>query len=90
VFEAAQRLAAEGLPTRAIALRLIAPLPHRDLAEALAGTESILVVEQNQGGQLFHYLHAERALPAWARSLARPGPLPLRPGEIVQACREDH
>jgi 2-oxoglutarate ferredoxin oxidoreductase subunit alpha len=47
-----------------------------------------VVVEQNQGGQLFRYLHAERALPAWARSLARPGPLPLRPGEIVHACRE--
>ena len=88
VLEAAERLSAAGLPTRAVVLRLIAPLPRRDLAQALAGCESILVVEQNQGGQLFHYLHAEQALPAWARSLARPGPLPLRPGEIVQACRE--
>jgi len=32
------------------------------------------------------YLHSERALPPAARSLARPGPLPLRPAEIVAAC----
>ena len=89
VFEAAGRLGAAGQPTRAIALRLIAPLSHAALAQALAGAGTILVVEQNQGGQLFRYLHAERALPPWARSLARPGPLPLRPGDIVEAVREE-
>ena len=86
VVEAAERLTAAGHPTRAIALRLIAPLRHADLAQALAGAERVLVVEQNQGGQLFHYLHGERALPAGARSIARPGPLPLRPGDIVAAA----
>ena len=86
VVEAAERLTAAGQPARAIALRLIAPLRHADLAQALAGAEEILVVEQNQGAQLFHYLHAEQALPAGARSLARPGPLPLRPGDIVAAA----
>lgn len=89
VFEAAERLTAAGIPTRAIALRLIAPLPRRDLAQALEGVTAILVVEQNQGGQLLRYLHAAQALPPWARGLARPGPLPLRPGEIVLACRAD-
>lgn len=88
VFEAAERLRVMGRPTRAIALRLIAPLRHAELAQALAGAESVLVVEQNQAGQLFHYLHGEQALPQHARSLARPGPLPLRPGEILQAVRE--
>jgi 2-oxoglutarate ferredoxin oxidoreductase subunit alpha len=43
-------------------------------------------VEQNHSAQLFRYLNAERALPAAARSLARPGPLPLRPSEIVAAA----
>ena len=86
VVEAAERLTAAGRPTRAIALRLIAPLRHADLAQALAGAERVLVVEQNQGGQLFHYLHGERALPAGAHSFARPGPLPLRPGDIVAAA----
>ncbi len=86
VVEAAERLTAAGKGARAIALRLIAPLRHADLARALAGAEDILVVEQNQGAQLFHYLHAEQALPAGSRSLARPGPLPLRPGDIVAAA----
>ncbi len=83
--EAAERLTAAGRPARVIALRLIAPLRHAALAEALQGAEQILVIEQNQGAQLYHYLHAEQALPAGARSFARPGPLPLRPGEIVAA-----
>ncbi len=83
--EAAERLTAAGRPARVIALRLIAPLRHAALAEALKGAEQILVVEQNQSAQLYHYLHAEQALPAGARSFARPGPLPLRPGEIVAA-----
>ena len=86
VVEAAERLTAAGRPTRAIALRLIAPLRHADLAQALAGADQVLVVEQNQGAQLFHYLHAEQALPARALSYARPGPLPLRPGDIVAAA----
>jgi 2-oxoglutarate ferredoxin oxidoreductase subunit alpha len=47
------------------------------------------VVEQNQGAQLFHYLHAEQALPAAARAFARPGPLPLRPADIVNAVAEE-
>ena len=88
VFEAAERLRADGRPTRTIALRLIAPLRRAELVEVLAGAETVLVVEQNQSGQLFHYLHGEQALPQSARSLARPGPLPLRPGEIVQAVCE--
>jgi 2-oxoglutarate ferredoxin oxidoreductase subunit alpha len=86
VVEAAERLTATGYPTRAITLRLIAPLRHTDLAQALAGAEQVLVVEQNQGAQLFHYLHSEQALPAGARSFAHPGPLPLRPGAIATAA----
>jgi 2-oxoglutarate ferredoxin oxidoreductase subunit alpha len=85
VTEAAERLTAAGTPTRVVALRLIAPLRHEALRSALVGAERILVVEQNQGGQLFRYLHAEQVLPPHARSYARPGPLPLRPGEIVDA-----
>lgn len=84
-FEAAERLRQQGLGVRVIALRLIAPLQREPLLQALAGGRRIWVIEQNQGAQLFHYLHAERTLPEGARSYARPGPLPLRPGEIVRA-----
>jgi 2-oxoglutarate ferredoxin oxidoreductase subunit alpha len=68
-------------------LRLIAPLRAEALGTAIAGRR-VLVVEQNQGAQLFGYLHAQRALPPDAVVLARPGPLPLRPAEIVRAVLE--
>lgn len=83
--EAAERLTRAGRPTRVVALRLIAPLPREALRLAIGAAASPLVVEQNHGAQLFHYLHAEQALPSGARSLARPGPLPLRPEIIVAA-----
>jgi 2-oxoglutarate ferredoxin oxidoreductase subunit alpha len=85
VLEAAERLNAAGMPTRTIALRLIAPLQRESLLNAIGDAPDILVVEQNQTGQCFAYLHSQRALPAHARSFARPGPLPLRPGEIMDA-----
>ena len=83
VREAAQRLRARGRSVRLVALRLLAPLRRQELQEALGGAERIVVVELNGDAQCFHYLHAQQALPAHAESLARPGPLPLRPGEIV-------
>jgi 2-oxoglutarate ferredoxin oxidoreductase subunit alpha len=83
--EAAERLTGSGHPTRVVALRLIVPLQREGLRRAVAGAASVLVVEQNHGAQLFHYLHAERAIPGDARSLARPGPLPLRPAAIAAA-----
>jgi 2-oxoglutarate ferredoxin oxidoreductase subunit alpha len=78
-----------GSPTKAIALRLIAPLQRQALMEAIGSASRVLVVEQNQTGQCFAYLHSQRALPAHARSYARPGPLPLRPAEIMQALTTD-
>ncbi|ESQ15681.1 MAG: 2-oxoacid:acceptor oxidoreductase subunit alpha [Thiohalocapsa sp. PB-PSB1] len=86
VTEAANRLRAQGQSVRVVTLRLLAPLCHAALVDAI-GNGGLLVVEQNHGAQLFHYLHAQRALPAHACSLARPGPLPLRPAEIVAACK---
>ena len=88
VFEAAQRLRDSGTPTRAIALRLLAPLQRDALLEAIGSAGSILVVEQNQTAQCFAYLHSQRALPLHARSYARPGPLPLRPAEIMRALTD--
>ncbi len=88
VFEAARRLEAAGRPVRAVAIRLLCPLPEDALREALAGADRVLVVEQNQSGQLFHYLHAQQLLPVDARLLGKPGPLPIRPGEIVTAMKE--
>ncbi len=87
VSEASERLRQRGRPTRVIGLRLLAPLQHTALREAI-GEARVIVVEQNHSAQLFRYLHAQRALPLHAHSLARPGPLPLRPDEIVTAAEE--
>jgi len=85
VKEAASRLRREGVAIRTISLRLLAPLRRERLRSLLEESGQVLVVEQNQTAQLFHYLRAEGALPAVAESLAQPGPLPLRPGRILRA-----
>jgi 2-oxoglutarate/2-oxoacid ferredoxin oxidoreductase subunit alpha len=85
VREVANWLGEQGSPIRTIAIRLLAPLQRERLKALLEAVEKVLVVEQNHGGQLFHYLHAEGVLPATAESLAQPGPLTLRPGRILRA-----
>lgn len=84
--EAAGRLNREGIATRLVSLRLIAPLQVASLQEAL-GTRRVLVVEQNHGGQLHRYLRSLCDLPRDVRALNRPGPLPIRPGEICSAIK---
>ncbi|MCG8428545.1 MAG: 2-oxoacid:acceptor oxidoreductase subunit alpha [Chromatiales bacterium] len=88
-FEAAERLTANGHPTKAVALRLLAPLQIDRLLAQLNGAKRIVVVEQNHSAQFFQYLHANQVLPGEARSLARPGPLPIRPSDIVTFMMED-
>lgn len=83
VFEAARRLRAQQIATQVIAVRLLAPLQREALRDLLKNAERILVVEQNHQAQFFRYLHAQQILPDSAESLARPGPIPFRPGEIV-------
>ncbi len=83
VREAVQRAAAQGLAVRLIALRLLAPLQVQQLEAALDGVRQVLVVEQNHGAQLFRYLRSMMDLPVRKASFHRPGPLPLRPGDLA-------
>jgi 2-oxoglutarate ferredoxin oxidoreductase subunit alpha len=87
VREAVARAAADGIDVRLIALRLLAPVRPVQLAAALAGVSRVLVVEQNHGAQLYRYLRSMYDLPGVPASFHRPGPLPLRPGELVEAIR---
>ncbi|HVL56837.1 MAG TPA: hypothetical protein VM491_10050, partial [Burkholderiaceae bacterium] len=81
--EAVARAAAAGVAVKLIVLRLIAPLQSQRLAQALAGVRRAIVVEQNHGGQLYRYLRAfADGCPAELVGYHRPGPLPLRPGEL--------
>jgi 2-oxoglutarate ferredoxin oxidoreductase subunit alpha len=83
--EAVARARAQGLPLRLIAMRLLAPaLPER-LTAALQGVSRVIVVEQNHGAQFYRYLRAHFETPGKLASYHRPGPLPLRPGELLQA-----
>ena len=85
VREAVARAATQGVALRLLALRLLAPLRTDALDAALRGVRQVLVVEQNHGGQLLRYLRSRADLPGRATGLHRPGPLPLRPGELCAA-----
>ena len=85
VREAVLRVAGKGVKVRLIAVRLLAPAQPERLTEALDGVASVLVVEQNHGAQFYRYLRSVYDLPGKPASFHRPGPLPLRPGELMDA-----
>ncbi len=85
VREAIARAASRGASIRLLVLRLLAPLQLEALSHALQGVRQVLVVEQNHGGQLLRYLRSRADLPGRPAGLHRPGPLPLRPGELADA-----
>jgi len=85
VREAVARAAAAGVDVRLIAIRLLAPAQPARLAAALDGVDRVLVIEQNHGAQLFRYLRSMYDLPGKPAAFHRPGPLPLRPGELTEA-----
>ena len=88
VREALTRAARNGIKARLVSMRLLSPAQPERLAKALAGVKRVLVVEQNHSGQFHRYLRADFQLPGEVRSLHRPGPLPIRPGEVYQQLAE--
>jgi 2-oxoglutarate ferredoxin oxidoreductase subunit alpha len=83
--EAIARASVHGIRARLIAMRLLAPAQPERLAAALQGVTRVIVVEQNHGAQLYRYLRAYFDLPRDVVSFHKPGPLPLRPGDITNA-----
>jgi 2-oxoglutarate ferredoxin oxidoreductase subunit alpha len=88
VREALARAAAVGVKARLVSLRLLSPAQPQRMAAALSGVKRVLVVEQNHRGQLYRHLRAEFDLPGEVKSFHRPGPLPMRPGEIFRQITE--
>jgi 2-oxoglutarate ferredoxin oxidoreductase subunit alpha len=82
VREALARAREDGVAAKHIAIRLLSPAQPQQLAQALAGVERVLVIEQSHGGQFHRYLRAHYDLPGEVRPFFRPGPLLFRPGEI--------
>jgi 2-oxoglutarate ferredoxin oxidoreductase subunit alpha len=69
---------------KVIALRLLLPASPDKLARELEGISRVLVVEQSHSKQFHLYLRAYYDIAAETRTLARPGPLPITPAEIVE------
>ncbi len=88
IFDALTPLTNKGIDASLIALRLLAPLPIKQLQGALSAATHIIVIEQNHGGQLFHYLASQlfyqAGFSAKLHSFAKPGPVPFSSAEIVQ------
>ena len=86
--EAVDRAARDGIEVTLIAPRLLSPVQPERFAAALKGKKRVLVVEQSHSGQFHRYLRAHYDLPGAVRVLNRPGPLPIKPGEIHRAITE--
>jgi len=82
VKEALARARADGVSAKLVSLRLLAPAQPERLAAALEGVKRVLVVEQTHSAQFYRYLRSFYELPRETRVFHRPGPLPMRPGEI--------
>lgn len=85
VREAIRHSRIMGAKVRFMALRLIAPAQPEQFASALTGVRRAIVFEQSHMGQFYRYLRAHYDLPNETIPIHRPGPLPLRPGEIRDA-----
>ena len=88
VAEASALLAEQGLDTRSVSLRLLAPLQVESLSSALAGAARVIVVEQNHSAQLFQYLRGQMDFPQHLHSYAQAGPVPLNAQQIAQYVLE--
>jgi len=84
VREAIATAREQGIAVKLIALRLIAPAQPARLAAALAGVKRLMAVEQSHTGQFWRYLRAHYDFDAVTIPVRRPGPLPIRPGEILE------
>lgn len=83
VREAAERARAQGLNVRVIAPRLLLPAQPARMAKALEGVRKAVVVEQSHSAQFHKYLRAHYDLPVEVDVIARPGPLPIRPSQVL-------
>jgi 2-oxoglutarate ferredoxin oxidoreductase subunit alpha len=83
VGEALDRVRADGGQVRLIKVRLLSPVQPERFASALEGVKRVLIIEQSHGQQFYRYLRAHYELPDDVQVLAKPGPLPFRPAEIV-------
>lgn len=83
--EAIDRMNDKGHKIKLISLRLLFPALPAKMDDALKGVKKALVVEQNHMAQFHNLLKSFYTLPETVSVLHRPGPLAIRPREIVAA-----
>jgi 2-oxoglutarate ferredoxin oxidoreductase subunit alpha len=81
--EALDRARQKGIKAKLISLRLILPALPAKMDEALRGVSKVLIVEQSHSQQFNKFLRGHYDLPKEVVVFNRPGPLPIRPGEIL-------
>lgn len=86
--EAVEMARAEGIAVKLVAVRLLAPCRPQAMRAALAGVDRALVVEQTHSGQFVNYLKAHYELPGEVRGFRHPGPLTIRPMDILSRIKE--
>ena len=86
--EGIEHAARDGVEASLLAPRLLSPVQPERFARALEGRKRALIVEQSHGAQFYRYLRAQYDLPAEVRVLNRPGPLPIKTGEVHRAIVE--
>lgn len=82
VKEAVMQLNQQGESINLIGLRLIMPLRTEALIE-LTQQHQVLVIEQNDSAQLYHYLLSQKAIPLDSQAYALPGPLLFKPTDLL-------
>ena len=87
-LEAVEAAREAGIAVKLISLRLISPCLPDAMAKALEGVKKVLVVEQTHSGQFANYLRAQYELPSEVRSYHIPGPLTIRPSEILSQIQD--
>lgn len=87
VKEALKLLAADGVSAKMIAIRLLAPVQEKAMADALVGVKRVLLVEQSHSQQFCHYVRGHYDLPSDKKYLAIPGPLPVYPSQVADAVK---
>jgi 2-oxoglutarate ferredoxin oxidoreductase subunit alpha len=87
LWEAAERLEAEGVRAAVAQIRRVWPFPADELREALARAEATLVVESNATAQLAHLIRSQMGGELLPGLLKYDGN-PIRPGEVVARAKE--
>jgi len=90
VREAASRVREHGIRVKTVAIRLLAPLNADALMAELEDATRVLVVEQTDGAQFYHYLRSRCHLPRDTLAMHHPGPLTLTPAEIEREILKEH